>query len=76
MSEKEVNQKVAEEICSTSRLNGKVFRTGDCVGLLDGQVVIVAHDLKSAVDAVRVLDPNPLRGMVFEVKPLVPDLIR
>ncbi|MBI1832881.1 MAG: hypothetical protein HYR84_15690 [Planctomycetes bacterium] len=76
MSEREMNQKVAEEICNTNRLNGQEFHAGECVGLLDGKVVVVANDLKAAIDVVRALDSNPKRGMVFQVGPLVPDLIR
>jgi hypothetical protein len=76
MSEREINQKVAEEICNTYRLNGQEFHEGECVGLLDGKVVVIAKDLKTVVDAVRALDSNPNRGMGFEVGPLVPDCIR
>jgi hypothetical protein len=76
MSEREINQKVAEEICNTYRLNGQEFHEGECVGLLDGKVVVVAKDLKTVFDAVRSLDSNPARGMAFEVRPLLPDFIR
>lgn len=76
MTEREINQKVAEEICSTNRLNGQVFQQDECVGLLDGKVVVVAKDLKTVFDAVRSLDSNPTRGMAFQVRPLLPDCIR
>jgi hypothetical protein len=75
MSEKEINQKVAEEICHGFRLNGQEFRLGECIALLDGKVVAVEKDLSSAVRALRTLDTNPKRGMVFEVGPLM-DFIR
>jgi hypothetical protein len=76
MSEHEINQKVAEEICSTFRLNGQEFHRGECVGLLDGKVIAVTKDLMSAVLAVHALDPDPKRGMAFEVAPLGVDYIR
>ena len=75
MSENEINQKVAEEICNEFRLNGQEFHLGECVALLDGNVIAVEKDLWSAVLAVRALDASPNRGMVFEVGPLV-DYIR
>lgn len=75
MTEHDVNQKVAEEICSTFRLNGQEFQRGECVALLDGKVVAVEKNLDAAFDALRVLDANPKRGMLFEVGPLV-DYIR
>ena len=76
MSEQEINQKVAEEICNTYRLNGREFRLGECVALLDGEVVAVEKDLTAAFEALRALDAGPQRGMLFEVGPLVADVIR
>jgi hypothetical protein len=76
MTELETNQQVAEQICTGGGLNGKQFRKGECVALLDGKVVAVAHDLGGALSALRVLDPNPRRGMVFEVGPPVVNMIR
>jgi len=76
MSEAEMNQRVAEQIGDTGRLNGRQFRRGECVALLDGNVVAVAENLEAAVRALRAMDPNPRRGMVFEVGPRVTDVIR
>ena len=76
MCEYDINQKVAEEICNTFRLNGQEFHLGECVALLDGKVVAVTKDLMGAVQAVHALDPDPKRGMVFEVGPLGVDYIR
>lgn len=71
MTEYEINVKVAEEICSTFRLNGQEFHLGECIGLLDGKVVAVEKDLAGAVQAVRALDSDVKRGMVFQVGPQV-----
>jgi hypothetical protein len=76
MKEKDINQRVAEEICHSARLNGQAFRSGECVALLDGKVVAVAADLDTALRALRALDSNSCRGMVFEVGPPVTDVIR
>ena len=76
MKEREINQQVAGQICQTARWDGRAFRPGECVGLLDGKVVAVAKDLDGALRALRALDPNPHRGMVFEVAPPVTDVIR
>jgi dihydroxyacetone kinase-like predicted kinase len=76
MSEREINQKVAEEIRNTHRLNGQEFHLGDWVGLLDGKVVAVAKDIDSAFQTVRKLDADPHRGMILQVGPPVIDVIR
>ncbi len=75
MNENDINQRVAEQICTGFGLNGHQFRLGECVALLDGKVVAVEEDLSAAVLALRALDSNPNRGMVFQVGPLV-DFIR
>jgi len=75
MTEREINQKIAEEICNNYRLNGQVFKVGECVALLDGKVVAVEKDLASAFEALRAVDQDPNRGMLFEVGPLV-DYVR
>ncbi len=76
MSDVSSNQQVAAQICSAGRLNGKQFLPGECVALLDGNVVAVAKDLETALRSLRALDPDPERGMVFEVGPPVTDVIR
>ena len=76
MKEIDINQQVAEQICNSPGWNGKAFRSGECVALLDGKVVAVADDLDAALRALRVIEPNPRRGMVFEVGPPVTDVIR
>ncbi len=70
MHEKVANQVVAEAICSTMRWDGREFRLGEGVALLDGKVVAVGENLEAALRALRVIDPDPKRGMVFEVAPL------
>ena len=75
MNEMDTNQKIAEEICNTHRLNGRVFRKGDWIALLDGKVVAVAAELDDALRELRRLDSNPHRGMILEVGPLH-DVIR
>src|SRR5262252_5048743 len=76
MTEREINQQVAEQICNGARWNGQEFRPGESVALLDGKVVAVAKDLGAALQRLRAIDPNPRRGMVFEVGPPVMDVNR
>jgi hypothetical protein len=76
MNEIDVNQQAAETICMGAPQNGKEFHPGDWVALLDGKVVAVSKDLDSALRSLRALDPNPRRGMIFEVGAPVVDVIR
>ena len=76
MTEYEVNQRVAERICDGAGFEGRQFRNGDCVALLDGRVVAVAPDLGAALNQLRALNPDPNRGMVFIVNPPTADIIR
>lgn len=71
MSEYDTNVKVAQEILDTCRLNGREFQRGECVALLDGKVVAVEKTLDAAAHALRTLDSNPERGMLFEVGPQI-----
>jgi hypothetical protein len=76
MSERERNQQVAEAICQNMKWDGREFRVGECVALLDGRAIGVASDLDTALQALRDAAPNPLRGMVLEVSESVTDVIR
>ena len=76
MDETQVNQEVAERICRGLQWNGRQLRSGECVALLDGQIVATAEDLDGALQALRTAEPDPRRGMVFEVAPPTTDVIR
>jgi hypothetical protein len=76
MNELQRNQEVAERICRTLQADGQTFYSGQCVALLDGKAAAVADDLEGALNALRAIDPDPARGMVFEVGPPVLDVIR
>jgi hypothetical protein len=76
MSELEINQRVAEQICNAGQLDGEQFFPGQCVALINGKVVAVENDLQAALRALRALEANPKRGMVFEVAAPVTDVIR
>jgi hypothetical protein len=76
MTETERNQQVADRICLSLKWDGKSFDEGDCVALLEGQVVAVADDLDGVLQTLRSLEPNVKRGMVVEVTPPVVDVIR
>lgn len=76
MNELETNQQVADAICRDFKWQGRAFRPGECVALLDGAVVAVASDLDQALAALRKLEPDPRRGMLVEVREPVLDVIR
>jgi len=72
MSELDKNQHVADVICSDREWEGKKFRLGECVVLLDGEVLSVETDLEQALETLRKIEPDPGRGMLVEVgKPIV-----
>ena len=75
MSERDINQQAAEQIYA-SGLNGKKYKIGEWLALLDGKVVVVASDLDDAVRALRALDANPRRGMILEYGITGTDVIR
>lgn len=76
MNETQLNQEAADRICQGLQWNDRHLRYGECVALLDGEVIAVAEDLDGALKSLRATDPNPRRGMVFEVAPLFVDVIR
>lgn len=76
MSEKERNLRVAEALCKEHQWSGQTFNEGDCVALLDGNVVAVTDNPDDAIAALRALEPDRQRGMVVEVSAPVVDVIR
>jgi hypothetical protein len=73
MTEFDRNQEAAESIRRDFCWNGRQFKRGEYVALLDGEVVAVADSPEKAISAVRAIDPRPSRGMVVHVRP--PSLI-
>lgn len=76
MTEFEKNQQIADSICRDFEWQGRVFRPGECVGLLDGSVVAVTSNLDQALEALRNVEADPRRGMLVEVRKPVVDVIR
>ena len=76
MNEKQKNQETADRIRQDFQWNGRRFGIGDCVALLDGEVIAVTKSLDDALRRLRSADPDPTRGMLVEVKPPVKDVIR
>jgi hypothetical protein len=76
LNEKDRNLRIAQSICEDFAWNGRTFREGDFVALLDGKIVAVARNVDDAIAALRGLDPDPKRGMVIEVTHPVVDVIR
>jgi hypothetical protein len=76
MSEKERNLRIAESIYKHFAWNDRKFQKGDCIAVLDGNIIAVADNPDDAIAALRALDPDPKRGMVIEVSHPVVDVIR
>lgn len=76
MSDKESNLRIAESITARFAWKDQTFHEGDCVALLDGQVIAVARTPAAAIAALRARDPDPKRGMVVEVTHTTVDVVR
>ena len=76
MSEYERNVEVARAIRRDFRWQGRTFQRGEFVGLLDGEVVVVAPTLAEALQGLENIAPSPDRGMLVKVAPPVVDVIR
>ena len=75
-SEQERNLLIADAVCRDFEWEGRKFREGQCVALLDGEIVAVADNPDDAIAALRALDPNPKHGMVVPVIHPTIDVIR
>jgi hypothetical protein len=76
MSERDINQQVADQVRRTFRWNGNEYLRGDCLVLLDGKVIAVEKNRLLAMKSLRDADPDPERGMIVEVTPPIIDVIR
>ena len=76
MSDKESNLRIAESITARFAWNNQTFQEGDCVALLDGEVIAVSRTPAAAVAALRAREPDPKRGMVVEVRHPTVDVVR
>lgn len=72
----ERNLRIAEAIESEAQWEGTTFRQGQCVAILDGEIVAVADNPDDAINALRALDPDPRSGLVVPVEPPTVDVIR
>lgn len=66
-SEQERNLRIAEAVCRDFEWDGRKFREGQFVALLDGDIVAVSDYPDDAIATLRALDPNPKHGMVIPV---------
>lgn len=76
MNEIEMDQQIADRIRQDLEYDGRKFAQGDCVAILDGEIVAVASSLNEALSQLRSIDPDPARGMLLEVRPPVVDVVR
>ena len=75
-SDKERNLRIAETMCRDFQWHGRSFHEGECVALLDGNIVAVTDNPDDAIAALRAMDPNPQHGMVVPITPPTVAVIR
>lgn len=76
MDESVKNQQIADQICRSFEWNGRSFSAGECVALLDGEILTVAESFDQALASLRAVQPDRKRGMLFEVRRPVLDVVR
>lgn len=74
--EQRKNDKIAKNIQTDFAWNGQSFNQGECVVLLDGEVVAVCADMTEAGNRLRELDPDCKRGMLVPVEPPSVGIVR
>ena len=63
----DIHQKMGDEIIREARENADSPYRGKCVGLLRGEVAIVADTVDEVAAALRAREPDRERGVFFEV---------
>jgi hypothetical protein len=76
MNDQERNLRVAEKISTDFAWNGRTFREGQFVALLDGEIIAATASPEEAISILRALEPDPQRGMVMEVAHPTVDVVR
>ncbi|MCI0682619.1 MAG: hypothetical protein L0Y71_10985 [Gemmataceae bacterium] len=71
MSDKDRNLRVAEAITTRFAWNDQTFHEGDCVALLDGQIIAVAKTPQAAIAAMRAR-ANRIRNAAWSSKSSIP----
>ena len=74
--EQERNLRIAEAVRRDFQWESRTFREGQCVALLDGNIVAVTDNPDDAISALRAMDPNPQHGMVVPITPPTVAVIR
>jgi hypothetical protein len=66
IEEQKLNEELARQINREARANPMSPYAGKWVGLLNGQVVVVANTLEEALTKLSEIEPDRFKGMVFE----------
>ncbi len=74
--ERELDERVAEQICRELEWRGRRFRPGDFVALLGGEVVAVGRTFEEVEQEFLRIEPKRRRGLICRVETPVPDVIR
>ena len=76
MSDYEKNSEIARRLRTELMWEGRHFRKGEYVALLDGRVIAVGSSPDDAIAELRRQSPDAARGMVVELSPDQLDVIR
>jgi len=76
MTGSEQDQRIAERLCRDFAWNGRTYREGEYVAVLNGSIVAVSDCAPGAIKALRELDPDPRHGVVVEIGQAEVDVIR
>ncbi len=76
MDDNDRDMQIAEALCERFEWDGRSFREGEYVAVLDGPVVAVTGNPDDAIEVLRTTNPNPERGVVVQVTHPSVDIIR
>ena len=72
----QTDQEVARAICTRLEYGGRRFEQGEFVAILDGAIVAVGKTFEAVDEVLTRLAPDRSRGLIVEVRPPEPDVVR
>ena len=70
------DREVARRIRQDLEFDGRRFKLGEFVAILDGRVVAVADTLEELSEKFEEIEPDPSRGLICVAEPQAPEYIR
>ena len=72
----DIDDVIAQQICETMEFEGQRFHLGEFVAILDGKVIASGDRFEDALGPLEALAPDRNRGLLVQVAPEEPDVIR